>query len=144
MKREYLAGILFFVLTITRLTFAAMQTNNFSIASLLSRLKIDSLNEMQEASIKANHENANVIVLSATGSGKTLAYLIPLVQLLQQDSKKVQALVLVPSRELAIQIDEVFRKMGTGFKVTCCYGGHKRETEENNLKQTPAVVIGTP
>ena len=144
MKREYLAGILFFVLTITKLTFAAMQTNNFSIASLLSRLKIDSLNEMQEASIKANHENANVILLSATGSGKTLAYLIPLVQLLQQDSKKVQALVLVPSRELAIQIDEVFRKMGTGFKVTCCYGGHKRETEENNLKQTPAVVIGTP
>ena len=121
----------FFVLSSTKPTFAAMQTNNFSLASLLSRLNIDSLNEMQEASIKANEENDNVILLSATGSGKTLAYLIPLVQLLQQDSKKVQALVLVPSRELAIQIDEVFRKMSTGFKVTCCYGGHKRETEES-------------
>jgi len=134
----------FFVLSSTKPTFAAMQTNNFSLASLLSRLNIDSLNEMQQASIKANQENDNVILLSATGSGKTLAYLIPLVQLLQQDSKKVQALVLVPSRELAIQIDEVFRKMSTGFKVTCCYGGHKRETEENNLKQTPALIIGTP
>jgi len=56
----------------------------------------------------------------------------------------VQALILVPSRELAIQIDEVFRKMATGYKVTCCYGGHKRETEENNLIQSPALIIGTP
>ena len=121
-----------------------MQTKTISIAALLSPLKIDSLNEMQEASIKANEENDNVILLSATGSGKTLAYLIPLVQLLKQESKKVQALVLAPSRELAIQIDEVFRKMSTGFKVTVCYGGHKRETEENNLKQTPAIIVGTP
>ncbi|MEO6719393.1 MAG: DEAD/DEAH box helicase, partial [Ferruginibacter sp.] len=75
-----------------------MQTNNISITSLLSPFKIDSLNEMQEASIKANTDNDNVILLSATGSGKTLAYLIPLVQLLKTDSKKVQALVLVPSR----------------------------------------------
>lgn len=121
-----------------------MQTNTISIESILSALKIDQLNEMQEASIKANQETDNVLLLSATGSGKTLAYLIPVVQLLRQDLKKVQALVLVPSRELAIQIDEVFRKMSSGFKVTCCYGGHKRETEENNLKQTPALIIGTP
>ncbi|MCW3090114.1 MAG: box helicase [Ferruginibacter sp.] len=99
---------------------------------------------MQLASIKANEESDNVILLSATGSGKTLAYLLPVVQLLNPERKKVQALILVPSRELAIQIDEVFRKMATGYKVTCCYGGHKRETEENNLKQSPAVIIGTP
>ncbi|MBC7886935.1 MAG: DEAD/DEAH box helicase [Ferruginibacter sp.] len=121
-----------------------MQTNNISPETILSNLKIDTLNEMQLASIKANEESDNVILLSTTGSGKTLAYLLPLVQLLSPELKKVQALVLVPSRELAIQIDEVFRKMATGFKVTCCYGGHKRETEENNLKQSPAVIIGTP
>jgi superfamily II DNA/RNA helicase len=84
------------------------------------------------------------ILLSSTGSGKTLAYLLPVARLFNTEIKTVQALVLVPSRELAIQIDEVFRKMATGFKVTCCYGGHKRETEENNLKQSPAVIIGTP
>jgi ATP-independent RNA helicase DbpA len=50
----------------------------------------------------------------------------------------------VPSRELALQIESVFKKMGTDFKVTCCYGGHLRETEENNLKQPPALLIGTP
>ena len=121
-----------------------MQTNKITTETILSNLKIDALNEMQLASIKANEENDNVILLSATGSGKTLAYLLPVVQLLHTDLKKVQALILVPSRELAIQIDEVFRKMATGFKVTCCYGGHKRETEENNLKQSPALIIGTP
>jgi len=121
-----------------------MQTKYISPETVLSNLKIDALNEMQLASIKANEESDNVILLSATGSGKTLAYLLPVVQLLRPELKKVQALILVPSRELAIQIDEVFRKMATGYKVTVCYGGHKRETEENNLKQSPAVIIGTP
>ncbi|MEO6549139.1 MAG: DEAD/DEAH box helicase [Ferruginibacter sp.] len=121
-----------------------MQNYNTSIDTILSALKIDALNEMQLASIKANGQSDNVILLSATGSGKTLAFLLPIIQLLNPELKKVQALILVPSRELAIQIDEVFRKMSTGFKVTCCYGGHKRETEENNLKQSPAVIIGTP
>ena len=121
-----------------------MQTNNISTETILANLKIEALNEMQQASIKANEETDNVVLLSATGSGKTLAYLLPVVGLLCPERKKVQALILVPSRELAIQIDEVFRKMATGYKVTCCYGGHKRETEENNLKQSPAVIIGTP
>ena len=121
-----------------------MQNNQTSTDTILANLKIEALNEMQEASVKANETNDNVILLSGTGSGKTLAYLLPIVKLLRPELKKVQALILVPSRELAIQIDEVFRKMATGFKVTCCYGGHKRETEENNLKQSPAVIIGTP
>jgi ATP-independent RNA helicase DbpA len=51
---------------------------------------------------------------------------------------------VVPSRELATQIEQVFKMMGTGFKVTSCYGGHKRETEENNLVQPPSLIIGTP
>ena len=97
-----------------------MQNNSPSLETILSNLKIDSLNEMQLASIQANSANDNVILLSATGSGKTLAYLLPTIQLLDPALKKVQALILVPSRELAIQIDEVFRKMATGYKVTCC------------------------
>jgi superfamily II DNA/RNA helicase len=64
--------------------------------------------------------------------------------LFNKESKGVQAMIIVPSRELAIQIDDVFRKMQTGFKVTLCYGGHKREIEENNLLQAPALIIGTP
>ena len=121
-----------------------MQNNNIPVQKILANLQIEALNEMQLASLKANDDSNNVILLSTTGSGKTLAFLLPIVQLLSTESKKVQALILVPSRELAIQIDEVFRKMATGYKVTCCYGGHKRETEENNLLQAPAVIVGTP
>jgi len=120
-----------------------MQQLNIPTKKILANLKIDALNEMQLASIKANEENDNVLLLSATGSGKTVAFLLPIIQRLDPAVKTVQALVLAPSRELAIQIDEVFRKMGTGFKVVCCYGGHKREIEENSLVQAPALIIGT-
>jgi superfamily II DNA/RNA helicase len=120
-----------------------MQAVNISTKKILANLKIEALNDMQLASIQANEENDNVLLLSTTGSGKTLAFLIPLVQRLNPAIKTVQALVLAPSREMALQIDEVFRKMGSGYKVTCCYGGHKREIEENSLQQSPAVIIGT-
>ena len=128
------------------ITFAEMQTDNTNtdeIKRILSNLKIEELNTMQVASLQAK-ENEDVILLSITGSGKTLAFLLPLVQLLKKEYKVVQAMIIVPSRELAIQIDDVFRKMQTGFKVTLCYGGHKREIEETNLIQAPAVIIGTP
>ena len=111
--------------------------------SILSNLNISALNEMQLASVEAVKNNSDVILLSATGSGKTLAFLLPVVKLLDPEIDQPQTLIIVPSRELAIQIDDVFRKMQTGFKVTLCYGGHKRETEENNLKQAPALIIGT-
>ena len=117
--------------------------NTISTQTVLQNLAIEKLNEMQEAANKAIHEQKEVLLLSATGSGKTLAYLLPVLQMLDRDNKNVQALIIVPSRELAIQIDDVMRKMGTGYKVTLCYGGHKRETEENNLTQAPAVIIGT-
>jgi superfamily II DNA/RNA helicase len=120
-----------------------MQQVNIPTNKILANLKIEALNEMQEAAIKANDEHDNVLLLSTTGSGKTLAFLIPIIQRLDPAIKTTQALILAPSRELAIQIDEVFRKMGSGYKVSCCYGGHKREIEENNLLQSPAVIIGT-
>lgn len=99
---------------------------------------------MQLAAIAANKEHDNVLLLSATGSGKTLAFLLPVLQLLDAANKQTQALIVVPSRELALQIESVFKQMGTGFKISCCYGGHLRETEENNLIQPPALIVGTP
>ena len=112
--------------------------------NILSKLKIKALNEMQLASIAAFQEDNNILLLSATGSGKTLAFLLPLVKLLNKENTNTQALIIVPSRELALQIETVFKSMGTNYKVTCCYGGHLRETEENNLIQPPALIIGTP
>lgn len=120
-----------------------MQTDTTALERILANLKIKELNEMQLASLQAKNDE-DVILLSKTGSGKTLAFLLPVLQSLNAASKNVQALIVVPSRELAIQIDDVFRKMQTGFKTTLCYGGHKREIEETNLVQAPAVIIGTP
>ena len=121
-----------------------MSTSTVATESILTRLKIKSLNEMQLASIEAISTNNNTLLLSATGSGKTLAFLLPLVNLLDPAITKTQAIIIVPSRELALQIESVFKSMGTNLKVTCCYGGHLRETEENNLKQPPALLVGTP
>jgi len=121
-----------------------MQKESYSLDKVLSALKIESLNEMQQASIDANKQSDNVVLLSATGSGKTLGFLLPVLNLLDSSLSHTQALIVVPSRELALQIEQVFKSMSTGFKVTCCYGGHLRETEENNLVEAPALIIGTP
>ena len=121
-----------------------MKKKSYTIEEILFNLKIDKLNEMQLASIEANKTSADIILLSATGSGKTIGFLLPVIERLDDNNKNTQALVVVPSRELAIQIEQVFKLMGTGFKVTSCYGGHKREVEENNLVQPPAIIIGTP
>jgi len=116
----------------------------FSITDALSNLKIKSLNAMQEASLQANASNNDVVLLADTGSGKTLAFLLPVAQLLNNTKPVCQALIVVSSRELALQIEKVFKTMSTGFKITCCYGGHLRETEENNLSQAPSLIVGTP
>ena len=121
-----------------------MESTSTAVQQALQNLNITELNTMQLATLEASENHKHIILLSATGSGKTLAFLLPLWKKLQQDAKGVQAIIIVPSRELAIQIDDVLRKITTGYKVTLCYGGHKREIEENNLIQTPSIIIGTP
>ncbi len=121
-----------------------MQTNMDWLPDVLENVKIKALNEMQLASLEAYKTHNDLILLSATGSGKTLAFLIPIVDLLKTATTATKAIIIVPSRELAMQIEHVFKSMGLNLKVSCCYGGHKREIEENNLKQAPTLLIGTP
>jgi len=117
---------------------------NAEYAEFLKNLSIPSFNEMQEAVIKVAASTNNLMLLAPTGSGKTLAFLIPLIKMLRADDAGVQALIVVPSRELALQIEQVFRQMKTSYKVSCCYGGHSMKTEQNSLSEAPAVIIGTP
>jgi superfamily II DNA/RNA helicase len=121
-----------------------MQNKSGGLQDILSKLEIKALNDMQLASLEAHTTNDHIVLLSATGSGKTLAFLLPLVAQLKTAGNTTKALIIVPSRELAQQIELVFKSMGVNSKVTSCYGGHKRETEENNLKEAPALLIGTP
>ena len=113
------------------------------IEKVLKNLKIASLNEMQRVAINSA-SNTDTVILSPTGSGKTIAFLIPVLSRLDDAKTGIQAMILVPSRELALQIEQVFKAMGTGFKVNCFYGGHSVKTERNNLIEAPAVLIGTP
>jgi superfamily II DNA/RNA helicase len=122
-----------------------MQNNlNTTYAEFLKNLAIPAFNEMQLAVIEKATSVNNLMLLAPTGSGKTLAFLIPLITKLRSDAEGVQALIVVPSRELALQIEQVFKLMKTSFKVSCCYGGHSMKIEQNSLSDAPAVIIGTP
>ena len=112
--------------------------------TVLKNLGITQLNEMQEMAQDAILHDNNILLLSPTGSGKTLAFLLPILELLQPEILSVQCLILVPSRELGLQIEQVWKKMGTDYKVNVCYGGHAIDTEIKNLSNPPAVLIGTP
>ncbi|WP_300704208.1 DEAD/DEAH box helicase [Bacteroides sp.] len=115
------------------------------IKTILQSLNIEQLTPMQEATYKAYTKQCDLVLLSPTGSGKTLAFLLPLVQTLKTDVQGVQAVVLVPSRELALQIETVFKTMNTPFKAISCYGGRPAMEEHRTMRGVnPAVIIGTP
>jgi superfamily II DNA/RNA helicase len=97
------------------------------IKKILQTLNIEALNTMQLASAEAISKHKDIVLTS-----------------LEKDNNRVQAMVIMPSRELALQIEDVFKSMNTGFKVSCCYGGHKMSVEKNNLLEPPAILVGTP
>lgn len=113
-------------------------------AQILQKLRIEKLNQMQEEAILAIESSGEVVLLSPTGTGKTLAFLLPLVARLNRDSEEVQALIIAPSRELAIQLEQVAREMGAGHKINAFYGGRNFSKDRMDLKHRPAVLIGTP
>lgn len=121
-----------------------MENRNQIIADGLQSMGIAYLTPMQNEVIATIEGSNQVVVLSPTGSGKTLAFLIPIIHQLKSNAGFIQAIIITPTRELALQIEQVFRHLKTGFKVVCCYGGHPFWIEANSLKEPPAVLVGTP
>ena len=111
---------------------------------ILDKLSIEKLNDMQREARLAIHSNADVVLLSPTGTGKTLAYLLPIISELDLSCTEVQVLIVVPSRELAIQIEQVIREMGAGIKANAVYGGRSFGKDKAEIKHRPAILIGTP
>jgi superfamily II DNA/RNA helicase len=116
------------------------------IQKILTKLRITELNEMQQHAAEAiTGTDGDVVLLSPTGTGKTLAYLLPLVQLVDASRDSVQALVITPGRELALQSQQVLQSMGSGIRSTACYGGRAAMDEHRVIKDVrPQIVFGTP
>ncbi len=107
---------------------------------------VSQLSEMQQAAYEAwQRSNSDLVLLSPTGSGKTLAYLLPLLESLDCTSDKVQAVVIVPSRELAAQTVEVVKSLKTKVRSLACYGGRPTMQEHRQMESVhPHLVISTP
>ncbi|MEP2771995.1 MAG: DEAD/DEAH box helicase [Fulvivirga sp.] len=110
---------------------------------ILKKLGIE-LNEMQKEAEQAINEASEVVLLSPTGTGKTLAFLLPLLELLDSENTEIQVLIIAPSRELVIQIEQVARTMGSGLKINAVYGGTQFSKDKTELKHRPSILIGTP
>ena len=120
------------------------QLNELQSAAL-AKLAITELTPMQEEALSACRQHRDVILLSPTGTGKTLAYLLPLIERMQIGVAGVQAIVIVPSRELALQIDTVWRSMALPWKAMSVYGGRAAMDEHRSMKGIdPSLIIGTP
>lgn len=115
---------------------------NEIIRAINERLDIKNLNEMQKW-LSDSAQN-NIILLSPTGSGKTLAFALRLLQSVDDKSGNVRAVVLAPSRELAIQSADVIKKISGGLRVVVFYGGHSVTDEKNSLSSIPDIVVATP
>ena len=111
---------------------------------MLSKLGIKALTEMQEESVLAIKSCPSVMLLSPTGTGKTLAFLLPIINELNPSTYAVQTIIIAPSRELVLQIEQVARNMGSGYKINAFYGGRNFSKDRQDLNHTPAIIIATP
>ena len=116
------------------------------IRAALSRMNISEPTPIQEKSIPLLLAGRDVIGQARTGSGKTLAFAVPLAEHCDPSIRWVQALVLVPTRELAIQVAGVTEAMASSRRLRCVllYGGRSLRPEYTALKTGAQIIIGTP
>ena len=114
------------------------------VLAALTRQNITTPNRVQSESIPALLEGRDIVMQSPTGSGKTLAYLIPLLDRIQPGNPGPRALIVAPTRELAIQVDAVFKSLDSQLRAALLYGGVGYHGQTLALKRGADVVIGTP
>jgi ATP-dependent RNA helicase RhlE len=114
------------------------------ILEILDRIKFQTPTPIQRKAIPLAIEGKDVIGIAQTGTGKTYAFAIPMIQRLAQ--KEGTAIVLAPTRELAIQIDESVRVLTHpfGMKTACLIGGAPLRPQQDSLRKRPQIIIATP
>lgn len=112
---------------------------------IFQKLGISELNDLQKEAMEKFPQGDDMLILSPTGSGKTLAFLLPMVEKIDVTSERVQAVIITPSRELALQIDGVVKQMKCGVRSVSCYGGRAAMDEHRIMDGVlPHIVIATP
>lgn len=118
-------------------------TKHDSIKSIVAEtMGIDRLNDMQQRMLDASARD--IVLTSPTGSGKTLAFALKLMQRLPVPNHKVEALIIVPTRELVNQIATVLRRLLRGYKTVELYGGHNTDDEIKSFSPVPEIIVATP
>ena len=129
--------------------FSDIETISQGVSDYLSDNKIVDMTEIQRQTYKHIMDNRDIIACSSTGTGKTLAYLIPIINRLKSNTHNIQAVVLVPTAELAIQVNntlkDIFAHMDNTFSSVPLIGDVNISRQIDSIKSNkPAIIIGTP
>lgn len=119
------------------------------ILAILTGLGFKNPTPIQEKSIPVAIEGRDIIGIAQTGTGKTLAFGIPMMErilALRGAGQKIRGLVILPTRELALQVEETFRKIGQplGIRSTALIGGASMHLQKEELRRNPDILIATP
>ena len=131
-----------------------METVNFEqleisepILWAVTEMGFEEASPIQAKAIPAQMEGLDIIGQAQTGTGKTAAFGIPLLEKINPENKKFQAIILCPTRELAIQVSDEIRKLSkfmAGIKVLPVYGGQDITKQIRSLKMGVQIIVGTP
>lgn len=129
--------------------FSDIETISHGVLDYLSDNKIVDMTEIQRQTYKHIMDNRDIIACSSTGTGKTLAYLIPIINRLKSNTHNIQAVVLVPTAELAIQVNntlkDIFAHMDNTLTSAALIGDVNISRQIDSIKSNkPAIIIGTP
>lgn len=129
--------------------FSDIETISHGVSDYLADNKIIDMTEIQRQTYKHIMDNRDIIACSSTGTGKTLAYLIPIINRLRIDTHNIQAVVLVPTAELAIQVNntlkDIFAHMDNTLTSAALIGDVNISRQIDSIKSNkPAIIIGTP
>ncbi len=117
------------------------------IVDALKKIGFENATEVQQKTIPQVLKNRDIVVRSQTGSGKTFAYILPLIQNIDYNSDGVQALIVCPTRELTMQVNDEIKKLKSSLKqlkAVPIYGGSDISRQISALKQRPQIIVGTP
>ncbi len=129
--------------------FSDIETISDSVSEYLSDNKITDMTDIQRQTYKHIMNNRDIIACSSTGTGKTLAYLIPVINRLKSDNHNIQAVILVPTAELAIQVNntikDIFSHMDNTYSSVALIGDVNISRQIDAIKSNkPAIIVGTP